>query len=60
MLPDEAVGRENLARTIAFKTLCVLLFIAHGRRELMHLAVTAPSGRGPKHLIRDRDRAYGR
>ncbi len=50
------------------------MFIAHGRRELMHLAVTAhptaawvwrqlveatPWGRRPKHLIRDRDTVYG-
>jgi hypothetical protein len=52
----------------------VLVFIAHGRRELVHLAVTAhPTaawawrqlveatawGRRPKHLLRDRDRVYG-
>ena len=63
-----------VVQTLTFKTLYVLLFIAHGRRELVHLAVTAhPTaawvwrqlieatawGRRPKHLIRDRDRVYG-
>jgi putative transposase len=52
----------------------VVLFITHGRRELIHFAVTAhPTAawvwrqlveatawsRRPKHLIRDRDRVYG-
>jgi transposase InsO family protein len=61
-------------QTLTFKTLYVLLFIAHGRRELVHLAVTAhptaawvwrqlveatPWVRRPRHLIRDRDRVYG-
>jgi transposase InsO family protein len=60
--------------TLTFRTLYVVLFIAHGRRELLHLAVTAhppaawvwrqlveatPWGRRPQHLIRDRDRVYG-
>ena len=27
--------------TLAFKTLYVLVFIAHGRRELVHVKVTA-------------------
>ncbi|MGH2352748.1 MAG: integrase core domain-containing protein [Chloroflexota bacterium] len=63
-----------VVQTLTFKTLHVLLFISHGRRELVHLAVTAhpaaawvwrqlveatPWGRRPKHLIRDRDRVYG-
>ena len=63
-----------VVQTLTFKTLYVLLFIAHGRRELVHLAVTAhptaawvwrqlveatPWDRRPKHLIRDRDRVYG-
>ena len=54
--------------------LYVLFFITHGRRELVHTAVTArstaawvwrqlmeatPWGHQPKHLIRDRDRVYG-
>jgi transposase InsO family protein len=61
-------------QTLTFKTLYVLLFIAHGRRDLVHLAVTPhPAaawvwrqlveatawGRRPKHLIRDRDAVYG-
>ena len=61
-------------QTLTFKTLYALLFISHGRRELVHLAVTAyPTaawvwrqlveatawGRRPQPLIRDRDRVYG-
>jgi putative transposase len=61
-------------QTLTFKTLYVLFFIAHGRRELVHVAVTAhptaarvwrqlveatPWGRHPTYLIRDRDRVYG-
>ncbi|MDQ3702870.1 MAG: integrase core domain-containing protein [Chloroflexota bacterium] len=60
--------------TIAFKTLYALLFITHGRRELVHVTVTAhPTaawvwrqlieatawGRRPTHLVRDRDAVYG-
>jgi transposase InsO family protein len=60
-------------QTLTFRTLYVLLFISHGRRELVHLAVTAhptaawiwrqvieatPWGRQPRYLVRDRDRAY--
>ncbi len=52
----------------------VLRFISHGRRELVHLAMTAhpaaawvrsqlveatPWGRRPTHLLRDRDAVYG-
>jgi putative transposase len=52
----------------------VLVFIAHGRRELVHVNVTAnptaawiwrqlieatPWGHKPRHLLRDRDAAYG-
>src|SRR5262245_49550493 len=63
-----------VVQTLTFKTLYVLLFIAHGPRELVHLAVTAhPTaawvwrqlmeatawGRRPKHLIRDRGTVYG-
>ena len=63
-----------VVQTLTFKTLYVLLFIGHGRRELVHLAVTAhptaawvwrqlveatPWGRRPKRLIRDRDAVYG-
>ncbi len=61
--------------TLTFKTLYVLVFIAHGRRELVHVNVTAnptaawvwrqlieatPWGRKPRHLLRDRDAVYGR
>jgi transposase InsO family protein len=61
--------------TLMFKTLYVLVFIAHGRRELVHVNVTAnpkaawvwrqlieatPWGRKPRHLLRDRDAVYGR
>ena len=62
-------------QTVTFRTLYVLFFIAHGRRELVHVHVTAhPTaawvwrhvveatawGRHPNYLIRDRDRVYGR
>ncbi len=61
--------------TLTFKTLYVLVFIAHGRRELVHVNVTAnptaawvgrqvieatPWGKKPRHLLRDRDAVYGR
>ena len=60
--------------TLTFRTLYVLMFIAHDRRQLVHIHVTAhptaawiwrqfiqatPWGTTPKYLIRDRDRAYG-
>jgi putative transposase len=59
---------------LTFKTLYVLFFITHGRRELVHVAVTVhptaawvwrplieatPWGRQPTYLLRDRDRVYG-
>jgi transposase InsO family protein len=61
--------------TLTFKTLYVLVFIAHDRRELVHVNVTAnptagwvwrqlihatPWGNKPRHLLRDRDAVYGR
>jgi transposase InsO family protein len=61
-------------RTSTFNALYVLFFIAHGRRGLAHFAVTShptaawawrrfieatPWGTSPRHLIRDRDAAYG-
>jgi len=61
--------------TLTFRTLYVLVFIAHGRRELVHLNVTAnpttawvwrqlieatPWGKKPRHLLHDRDAVYGR
>ena len=60
--------------TLTFRTLSVLVFIAHDRRQLVHVNVTAhpaaawiwrqfvqatPWASTPKYLIRDRDRAYG-
>jgi transposase InsO family protein len=70
-------GRPHLfpVPTLTFKTLYVLVFVAHGRRELVHgerdgqsrgcLGV-APVDRGNSlgtqagHLLRDRDAVYGR
>jgi transposase InsO family protein len=61
-------------QTLTFRTLHVLVFVAHGRRELVHFAVTAhptaawvwrqvinatPWGRTPAYLVRDRDAVYG-
>jgi hypothetical protein len=61
--------------TLTFKTLYVLVFIAHGRRQLVHVNFTAnpvaawvwrqvieatPWGRTPRYLLHDRDRVYGR
>ena len=60
--------------TLTFKTLYMLVFIAHGRRELVHVNVTAnptaawvrrqmiqatPWSHKPRHLLRDRDAVYG-
>jgi transposase InsO family protein len=60
--------------TLTFKVLYVLVFIAHGRRELVHVNVTAhPTaawvwrqvveatawGRRPRFLLRDRDSVFG-
>jgi transposase InsO family protein len=62
-------------QTLTFRTLYVLFFVAHDRRELVHLNVTAhptaawvwrqlieatPWGRAPRYLVRDRDAVYGR
>jgi transposase InsO family protein len=62
-------------QTLTFETLYVLLFITHGRREVVHWNVTAhptaawvwrqlleatPWGRRPRYLVRDRDAIYGR
>ncbi len=61
-------------QTLTFRTLYVLFFISHGRRELIHVAVTAhPTAvwvwrqvieatawdRHPTYLLRDRNRIYG-
>jgi putative transposase len=61
--------------TLTFRTLDVVFFITHDRRELVHLRVTAhPTaawiwrqlleatawGRQPAYVVRDRDAGYGR
>ncbi len=61
--------------TVTFRTLSVLFFITHDRRELVHARVTAhptsawvwrqlleatPWGRQPEYLVRDREAVYGR
>jgi putative transposase len=61
--------------TLTFRTLYVLVFIEHGRRQLVHVNVTAsptaawvwrqvieatPWGCKPRHLLHDRDAIYGR
>jgi putative transposase len=61
--------------TVTFRTLYVLFFITHDRRELVHVCVTAhPTaawvwrqlieatawGRRPRYVLRDRDAVYGR
>jgi transposase InsO family protein len=63
-----------VVQTLTFRTLYVLLLIAHGRRELVYVNVTAhptaawvwrqvvgatPWGRRPRYFVRDRDAAYG-
>jgi transposase InsO family protein len=60
--------------TIGFKLLYCLVFLAHGRRKLVHHAVTAhptaewvarqmieafPWDTAPRYLVRDRDAVYG-
>ena len=62
-------------QTHTFKTLYVLVFVAHHRRELVHVNVTAnptaawvwqqvieatPWGKRPRHLLHDHDAGYGR
>ena len=61
-------------QTLTFRTLHMLDFVSHARRELVHLNVTAsptaawvwrqliaatPWGRSPRYLIRDRDAVFG-
>jgi transposase InsO family protein len=61
-------------QTLTFRTLYVLFFVAHKRRELLHVNVTAnptaawvwrqlvnatPWGRVPRYLVRDRDAVHG-
>jgi len=60
--------------TLFFRTLYVLFFISHERRQLLHVNLTSqptaawvwrqlleatPFGRKPRFLLRDRDRVYG-
>ena len=60
--------------TVTYKVLFVLLILAHHRRRVMHVNVTAhptaewtgqqvvqafPWDETPQHLLRDRDRVYG-
>jgi putative transposase len=60
---------------LTLRTLYVLVFISHARRELVHFNVTpsptaawvwrqlieaTPWGRTPRYLVRDRDAVYGR
>jgi putative transposase len=64
-----------VVQTIGLRTLYVLFFVSHARRELVHLNVTAsptaawvwqqllnatPWGRQPRHLVHDRDNVYGK
>jgi len=63
-----------VVQTMGFRTLYVLFFVRHERRELIHLNVTSnptaawiwrqlleatPWGRQPAHLVHDRDASYG-
>ena len=72
--PDVWAADLFTVQTLTFKTLYVLLFVAHDRRELVHWNVTASPtaawvwrqlievtswGRRPRYLVRDRDAAYG-
>lgn len=75
-LANHAIWAADLfvVQTLRFQTLYVIFFISHGRRQLMHLEVTAhptaawvwrqlieatPWDRQPTYLIHDRDRVYG-
>ena len=64
-----------VVQTATYRTLYVLFFISHQRRELIHFDVTAspsaawiwrqlieatPRGRHPRYLIHDRDAVYGK
>jgi transposase InsO family protein len=63
-----------VVQTLTFRTLYLLFFISHGRRQLIHFEVTAhpsaawvwrqlieatPWNRRPDYLIHDRDRVWG-
>jgi transposase InsO family protein len=62
-------------QTLAFRTLYVLLFVEQGRRDFVHLNVTAnptaawvwrqlvqasPWGRTPRYAVSERDAVHGR
>jgi transposase InsO family protein len=72
----EGIAAVNffIVPTVGFKLLYCLVLLAHGRRQLMHYAVTAhptaewvaqqmveafPWGESPRYLMRDRDAVYG-
>ena len=72
--PDIWAADLFTVRTLTFRTLYVLLFITHARRELVQVKLTAspaaawiwqqvmeatPWGRQPRYLLRDRDSVYG-
>ena len=72
--PDIWAADLFTVQTLTFRTLSILLFITHARRELVHLNITAsptagwiwqqvkeatPWGRKPHYLLRDRDAVYG-
>ncbi len=72
--PDIWAADLFTVQTLTFRTLYVLLFITHARRELVHVNLTAsptaawiwqqvreatPWGRQPRYLLRDRDSVYG-
>jgi transposase InsO family protein len=73
--PQLRAADRSTVQTLGFRTLYVLLLVAHDRRELVHVGVTAhptaawvrrqliratPWGRTPRFLIRDRDAVCGR
>ena len=72
--PDIWAADLFTVRTLTLRTLYVVLFITHARRELVHINITAsptaawiwqqvreatPWRRRPRYLLRDRDSVYG-
>ena len=72
--PPHGTHQCRELHTLTFRSLDVLFFIGHGRREVLHFRVTAhptaawvwqhlrtatPWGRSPPYLLRARDRVYG-
>ncbi len=68
------LGGAAVVRTISFKLLYGLVILSHARRRLLRIAVTSnptadwiagqvteafPWSEAPRHLIRDRDGAFG-